>query len=280
MSLYAIGDIQGCLGCLERLLARIEYDPSQDRLWFVGDLVNRGPDSLATLRRVRELGARTVLGNHDLHLLAVAVGARPLKNSDTFQDVLEAPDRKDLLSWLAGQPLMIRDDRRGWAMIHAGLVPAWDIEIAAGLAREVETALATGYTDRAFLEGMYGDEPEQWREDLTGMDRIRFVINAMTRLRFCDEDNRLALDYSGPPGSQPAAYRPWYELWPHTSHRIVFGHWSMLGAADHGNAVSTDSGCVWGGALTAARLGPTPEFVAVDCPRAATPGTKKLLQKQ
>ena len=266
MALYAIGDVQGCRRCLERLLARIEYRPEHDRLWFVGDLVNRGPDSLGTLRLVRDLDAELVLGNHDLHLLAVAAGARPLTPSDTFMDVLESADRAELHGWLARRPLLVRDDRAGWAMVHAGLPPAWDIDTAAALAREVEGRLAENAASRGFMNAMYGDRPRRWDPGLQGMDRVRFVINATTRLRFCDARGELALDYSGPPGSQPARFRPWFELWPHRSHRIVFGHWSLLGAGDHGNAVSIDSGCVYGQRLTAARLdsGP-PAFYSVDC---------------
>jgi len=266
MALYAIGDVQGCLGCLRRLLDHLGYDPGADRLWFVGDLVNRGPDSLGVLRFVRTLNAETVLGNHDLHLLAVAAGARPFKQSDTFADVLSAPDGDALLNWLAGRPLLVREDALGWAMVHAGLVPAWNIDTASTLARETETALRTSYGDQAFMAAMYGDRPVCWRPDLDGMDRIRFVINAMTRLRFCDADSNLDLDLSGPPGSQPPPLRPWFEVWPGDGHRVVFGHWSTLGAADHGRAVSTDSGCVWGGQLTAARLDVNPvTFLSVEC---------------
>lgn len=266
MRLFAIGDVQGCRGCLERLLDHIGFDGASDRLWFVGDVVNRGADSLGTLRLVRRLNPAMVLGNHDLHLLAVAAGARPVKRSDTFTDVLEARDREDLLAWLSQRPLMVRDDETGWAMVHAGLPPAWDIETAGRLAREVESQLRDHYASRDFLAQMYGDHPDCWEEGLTGMARLRFAVNAFTRLRFCSRDGRLALRYSGPPGSPPEPFLPWYELWPHTSHRVVFGHWSALGAGDHGNTISTDSGCVWGGRLTAARLAPAPAaFFSVGC---------------
>lgn len=264
MALYAIGDVQGCRRHLEDLLAALNFEPARDRLWLVGDLVNRGPDSVGTLRLVKRLGAGVVLGNHDLHLLAVAAGARALKASDTFTDVLEAGDREGLLAWLARQPLMLRDDDAGWAMVHAGLSPAWDVETAGRLAREVEAALRTRHADREFLGQMYGDYPDRWDESLTGMERIRFIINAFTRIRFCDADGALDFDRSGPPGSQPANLHPWFELWPHRSHRLVFGHWASLGAGDHGNVISTDSGCVWGGRLTAVRLDPAPvEFFSV-----------------
>ncbi|HSH40516.1 MAG TPA: symmetrical bis(5'-nucleosyl)-tetraphosphatase [Arenicellales bacterium] len=266
MALYAIGDVQGCCGCLERLLARIDPHPASDRLWFVGDLVNRGPRSLDTLRLVRSLGAEVVLGNHDLHLLAVAAGGRPIKRSDSFDEVLNAPDRDDLLAWLASRPLLVRDEPSRWVMVHAGLPPCWDLETAGRLAREAEAQLQANYRSGEFLEQMYGDYPDHWDPELEGMDRLRFIINAFTRLRFCDARGVLALGYSGPPGSQPAPFRPWYELWSDRENRIVFGHWSALGAGDHGNAVSTDSGCVWGGRLTAARLDVEPvEFVSVGC---------------
>ena len=266
MSLYVVGDVQGCRRCLERLLEALPFDSRADRLWFVGDLVNRGPDSLGVLRLVRELNPVMVLGNHDLHLLAVAVGARPLKGSDSFMDVLEAPDRDDLLAWLAHQPLLVRDDDMGWMMVHAGLPPAWSACLAQDLAAEAEQWLAVHYGDRSFMEQVYGDHPDCWDDRLTGMERTRFVINATTRMRFCDSRGRLALDYSGPPGTQPPTFHPWYELWPYTSHRVVFGHWSALGAGEHGTAVSTDSGCVWGNRLTAVRLSPGPlEFFSIDC---------------
>ena len=266
MAVYAIGDVQGCYQSLAALLARIDYRPAVDRLWFVGDLVNRGPHSLQTLRFVRDLDPVVVLGNHDLHLLAVAAGGRPIKRSDTFMDILEAPDREELLAWLARRPLMVRDDDSGWAMVHAGLPPTWDVERAGALAREVEDQLRCHYASGDFLEQMYGDYPDRWDQALDGMDRIRFAINAFTRLRFCDRNGVLALDHTGPPGSQPAPFFPWYELWSGTSHRIVFGHWSALGAGVHGKVISTDSGCVWGGRLTAVRLDSEPvKFVSVAC---------------
>lgn len=266
MALLAIGDVQGCCGSLETLLAQIDYTPGVDTLWFVGDLVNRGPESLRTLRLVRSLDAGVVLGNHDLHLLAVAAGGRPVKSSDSFSDVLAAPDRDELLAWLAHRPLLLRDAASGWTMVHAGLPPAWDMAMAEQMAAEVAGQLKSEYANGDFMEQMYGDYPDRWLDDLDGMDRIRFAVNAFTRLRFCRADGALALDHSGPPGSQPAGLRPWYELWPYPDQRIVFGHWSALGAGEHGNVVSIDSGCVWGGQLTAVRLDPEPvAFYTVDC---------------
>lgn len=266
MALLAIGDVQGCRRSLEALLERIDYTPGVDRLWFVGDLVNRGPESLQVLRLVKRLDAGVVLGNHDLHLLAVAAGGRPVKSSDTFSDVLAAPDRGPLLEWLANRPLMLRDAASGWVMVHAGLPPDWDVDTAETMAREVEEQLRAHYTSGDFMEQMYGDYPDSWHERMDGMDGLRFAINAFTRLRFCKADGTLALGHSGPPGTQPAPLRPWYELWPYTGQRVVFGHWSALGAGEHGNVISTDSGCVWGGRLTAVRLDPGPvAFYGVDC---------------
>lgn len=267
MALFAIGDVQGCHRCLQRLLGILPFNPPHDRLWFVGDLVNRGPDSVGVLRLVKDMDyARVVLGNHDLHLLSVAAGARSLKARDSFSDVLRAGDRDELLAWLAGLPLVVRDDTAGWAMVHAGLVPEWDVETATRLARQVESELKAHYRDQGFLEQMYGDLPARWDGHLAGMDRIRFVINAMTRMRFLDPAGAIDLVHTGPPGTQGGSLVPWFELWPHTSHRVVFGHWSALGAGDHGRAVSTDSGCVWGNRLTAVRLHPGPlEFFSVPC---------------
>lgn len=268
MALYAVGDVQGCLACLDRLLGYIGFQADDDRLWFVGDLVNRGPDSAGVLRRVRELNAETVLGNHDLHLLAVAAGARRVKSGDSFDDVLEAPDRDGLIEWLSTRPLLVRDDVIGWLMVHAGLPPAWDVTAATTAAREVEEWLARHGRDAGALQGIYGDHPDRWRPGLEGMERVRYIINALTRLRFCNAESRLALAYSGPPGVQPAGFEPWFRLWRSDTHRVVFGHWSRLGAGDHGTAVSTDSGCVWGGQLSAARLAPAPvELFAVSCER-------------
>lgn len=266
MALYAVGDIQGCLGSLERLLRLIEFQPGRDRLWLAGDLVNRGPDSAGVLRRARALNAEVVLGNHDLHLLAVAAGARPIKGSDTFDDVLKAPDREELIGWLAGRPLLVRDDALGFLMVHAGLPPAWDVATATSIAREVEELIGQRAGDVEFLSAMYGDEPDQWSAELAGMARVRYAINAFTRLRFCDSKSRLALSYSGPPGTQPDGLEPWFRIWRGDDHRVVFGHWSRLGAGDQGIAISTDSGCVWGGELTAVRLDPRPvRFYSVSC---------------
>jgi len=255
MATYAIGDVQGCFGALQRMLDKIRFDVARDQLWFVGDLVNRGPDSLDTLRFVKNLGDRavTVLGNHDLHLLMVAEGcAQPLKN-DTLREVLEAPDRKELLHWLSCQRMMYARD--GFVMVHAGLLPSWSVEQALSLAREVEDALR-GENYHKLVERMYGNQPLQWRDDLSGMDRLRVIINAMTRLRVCTADGVMEFAYKGKPENSPPSYLPWYEV-PGRMNRdatIICGHWSALGLLLRGNLLALDTGCLWGGNLSAVCL--------------------------
>lgn len=262
MATYAIGDLQGCLEELEDMLARIRFDARRDRLWFVGDLVNRGPASLEVLRFVHGLGdaAITVLGNHDLHLLAVASGMAKAKRKDTLDDILNAPDRNTLLEWLRRRPLMHRDKRLGFTMVHAGLPPQWTLTAAAGYAREVEHVL-TSRRMNALLGAMYGNEPPCWNGGLKGHDRLRFIINCFTRLRYCDESGHAAWDEKGPPGTQPAPYQPWYAVRSRRTSRsrMVFGHWSTvhLGVKQDfraANAFPLDHGCVWGGELLALRL--------------------------
>lgn len=268
MTTYAIGDLQGCLEPLERLLDKIGFDPAADRLWFVGDLVNRGPDSLACLRFVRELGesAVTVLGNHDLHLLAMAAGSEH-KASDDLRRVLESPDAGDLLEWLRRRPLLYADHRLGFTLVHAGLPPQWEAAQAAVLAGEVESVLRGPHCN-TFLKAMYGDTPDLWHEDLAGEERLRYIVNALTRTRFVDADGRLDFDEKGPPGSQPEYLMPWFEHPDRRSRddRIVFGHWSALGAYADKNAWGLDSGCVWGKELTAMALERPDRFVSVACP--------------
>lgn len=255
MATYAIGDIQGCFEALQKLLERIDFDPGRDRLWFVGDLVNRGPDSLATLRFVRALGDETVtvLGNHDLHLLTVAAGFARLHRGDTLDDVLEAPDRAELLDWLRTRRLMHVES--GWAMVHAGLLPQWSIGRALELAREVEHALAAA-DHGELLRHLYGNQPEAWDERLTGHDRVRVIVNAMTRLRLCTADGRMEFRHKSAPRELPPGYFPWYAVPGRASagHPIVFGHWSTLGLHASADVVAIDSGCLWGNALSALRL--------------------------
>ena len=275
MAVYAIGDIQGCLQALDRLLTRLRFDPAADRLWFAGDLVNRGPQSLGTLRFVRSLGtaAITVLGNHDLHLLAAACDPARIRPSDTLHPVLDAPDGAELLDWLRRQPLLHHDAALGYTLIHAGLPPQWDLELAQACAREVEMVLR-GDACADYFAHMYGSEPDLWTDDLRGWERLRFITNCFTRLRYCNGHGRLGLAFKGAPGSQPADYRPWFEIPQRRSRllRIVFGHWSTLGYRDDPGIFPLDSGCVWGGQLTALRLDGAPRWTRIPCPGARVPG--------
>ena len=271
MALYAIGDLQGCLDPLRRLLDKLAFDPARDRLWFVGDLVNRGPDSLGCLRFVKALGegAVTVLGNHALHLLCVAHGIEKSRHRDTLDAVLAAPDAAELLEWLRLRPLMHVEG--AFAMVHAGLVPEWTVPRARELAAEVEAVLQ-GALWRGFLQKLYGNQPDRWREDLEGADRLRAIVNAMTRLRVCAKDGRMDLAYKGEPGEDAGERVPWFAM-PHRqsrSHTIVCGHWSALGLRVEGGVISIDSGCVWGRALTAVRLADR-HLIQVRCPGSEGP---------
>lgn len=261
MSIYAIGDIQGCLTELHLLLHQLRFDPQTDRLWFVGDLVNRGPDSLAVLRFVRSLGdaAVVVLGNHDLHLLALAAGNAKHARQSNLDAVLHAPDRDELLDWLRQRPLLHHDADRELTLIHAGLPPQWTLADARAAASELETALR-GENDQAFLLALYGNQPERWSPQLTGIDRLRFITNCLTRLRFCTPDGRLGLKEKGEIGSQTPGLLPWFQVpQRRTRHdRIIFGHWSTLGYYAGENVWAIDGGCLWGGTLTALRVEPLP----------------------
>jgi bis(5'-nucleosyl)-tetraphosphatase (symmetrical) len=259
MTTYAIGDIQGCHDELQSLLEKIRFQPDRDRLWLAGDLVNRGPDSLKTLRFVRALGdsVRAVLGNHDLHLLACAAGIETAGAKDTFEAVLRAPDREELLVWLRACPLMHHDASLGWSMLHAGLPPQWTLDQALELARQTHDVLqGAGAAD--FYRHMYGNEPTVWTEALSGHARTRFVVNCFTRLRYCRSDGSLALRLKSAPDSGRSDVQPWFAIDGRQTreHRIVFGHWSTLGrlAWPEHRVWGLDSGCVWGGALTAMAL--------------------------
>jgi bis(5'-nucleosyl)-tetraphosphatase (symmetrical) len=275
MSLYLIGDVQGCDAALGRLLDEIAFSPSRDRLILLGDLVNRGPDSLAVLRRVMALegAAACVLGNHDLHLLAVALGLRKPRRDDTLDDILNAPDSQALLDWLRRRPLALHE--AGVLMVHAGVLPQWTLEQTLALAREVEAEL--GGPDWAVLLAlMYGNEPDGWDEDLRGPGRLRVIINALTRLRFCTADGRM--DFKAKHGATitPPGLMPWFDVPDRrTRHAIVaFGHWSTLGWLDRTDVIALDTGCVWGGCLTAVRLGTTArerQRFQLRCPQAQQP---------
>jgi bis(5'-nucleosyl)-tetraphosphatase (symmetrical) len=250
MATYAIGDVQGCFHELKQLLLEIGFE-KQDRLWFVGDLVNRGPSSLDVLRFVRELGERAivVLGNHDLHLVAEYEGCERPRKDDTFQDVLEAPDAAELVAWLRQRPMMHVEG--AYAMVHAGLLPQWSIEKSLALGREVEAALAASdYPE--FLKNMYGGKPERWDDALTGWERLRVIVNAMTRMRFCTRDGRMEFHAKG--AQPPAGYFAWFDTRPQEKETVICGHWSQLGLKLTPRLAALDSGCVWGGALSALKL--------------------------
>jgi bis(5'-nucleosyl)-tetraphosphatase (symmetrical) len=273
MALYAIGDVQGCDDELGALLDAIQFKADRDRLWFVGDLVNRGPDSLKVLRRIRSLGdaATVTLGNHDLHLLAVAFGAAHVRNDDTLGEILAAPDRGTLLEWLAARPLFHEDHALNVCMLHAGLAPQWDLKLARQCAREFEIALQRD--PKKLFDRLYGDQPDRWEDVHDAEERLRFIANSFTRLRFVDADGRLMLRAKGSPKkSQIKSLIPWFEArearW--RGPRIVFGHWSTLGFFNNEDVTGLDTGCVWGGALTALRLDdPGAKPVQVPC---ASPG--------
>lgn len=255
MATYAIGDIQGCYTPFRRLLDKIDFDPARDRLWLVGDLVNRGPQSLAVLRFVKSLGTRaiTVLGNHDLHLLVVAAGHVQPHRGDTLNAILRAADRDELLDWLRRQKMMHAAGR--YAMVHAGLLPQWTIAGALSLAHEVERALRRAdYSE--FLRHMYGNKPNRWRNRLSGYDRLRVITNALTRLRLCTADGRMEFAHKGAPVDLPRGFKPWFDA-PRRRNRgttVIFGHWAALGLYVKSNVVCLDTGCVWGRRLTAYRL--------------------------
>ena len=280
MSTYAIGDVQGCYDELRALLRACSFDARRDRLWFAGDLVNRGPNSLDVLRFAADLGdrAHTVLGNHDLHLVASARGARKRRDQDTFHDVLDAADGEALIDWLRGQPMIHFDPGQDVIMVHAGIAPAWTIDDALGRAGELSRALQAPDYPR-FLAQMYGNTPDKWRDSLTGFDRLRFISNAFTRLRYCRADGRLDFSQSLPPGEQDPSLTPWFMLRDASADRarIVFGHWATLQLRNtlprtlHVRHV--DSGCVWGGSLTALRLDDDREF-SVPCKGCARPAAR------
>jgi bis(5'-nucleosyl)-tetraphosphatase (symmetrical) len=259
MAVHAIGDVQGCADQLERLLVLLDFDAHRDRLWFVGDLVNRGPRSLDTLRLVKSFGdaAIVVLGNHDLHLLAIARGGAAWKSTDGgLEQVMVAPDREALLDWLQARPLMHHDASLQASLLHAGLPPQWSVATALGCAREVEQALQGERVGELF-ENMYGNEPSLWLDELEGWDRLRFTINAFTRLRVCDAaDGRMLLGHKGPPDTAPRGSVPWFRVpWRQSAgDRLVFGHWSALGYVAEQGVLGLDTGCVWGGTLTAQRI--------------------------
>jgi bis(5'-nucleosyl)-tetraphosphatase (symmetrical) len=272
---FLIGDVQGCCDALDRLLAAIGFSPSRDHLYVLGDLVNRGPKSLPTLERLRgfDAAATCLLGNHDLHLLAVAQGVRPPHRNDTLDAILGGRERDTWIDWLRRRELAVAVD--GWLLVHAGVVPQWDRARTLALAAEAQ-ALLRGPDLHGVLQRMYGNEPLQWRDDLAGADRWRFVINVLTRIRFCTDDGRLEFGTKTAPGRAPPGYRAWFDVPGRltSGQPIAFGHWSALGLIDRPDLLAIDTGCVWGGALTAVRIdGGRREVTQVHCDQAQVPAT-------
>lgn len=279
MALYLIGDVQGCDAQLGELLQLLDFSPSRDTLVLLGDLVNRGPGSVAVLRRMMALegAARCLLGNHDLHLLGVAAGVRTAGPLDTIDDVLSASDRDHLLEWLRWRPLALKHE--GVLMVHAGVLPQWGSAQVLSLAAEVQVMLrAPDWTE--FMWEMYGNEPAGWKEDLEGADRLRVIVNALTRLRFCTAQGEMEFRTKvGNAAAAPAGYMPWFDVPGRTmqAETIAFGHWSTLGRIRRDHLLALDTGCVWGGCLTAVRLGADPgdrEWVELPCPQAQEPGLR------
>lgn len=258
MATYAIGDIQGCYEPLQRLLALVQFDPQQDHLWLAGDLVNRGPQSLEVLRFVKSLGHRAccVLGNHDLHLLAIHYGGQSSRRNDTLDNILNAPERDELLDWLRFQPLLILDEARNWCMTHAGIPPAWSVRKARKRAQEVEAVLQSENCAEFFRQ-MYGNLPDQWQPNLQGIERLRLIVNYLTRMRFISPSGQLDLISKEGRDQAPPGYQPWFEAENRVAAttRLLFGHWAALeGKVNSANVYALDTGCVWGGALSALRL--------------------------
>ncbi len=284
MALYLIGDVQGCDCALQRLLDEISFSASRDTLYLLGDLVNRGPDSAGVLRRVMGYGAaaQCVLGNHDLHLLAIAHGVRKPSRKDTLSGILDAPDRQSMLDWLRWQRMAILENVAGneVLMVHAGVLPGWTARKTIALAGEVEAVLRSPDLGD-FLHQMYGNESDRWDDSLTGADRLRAVVNALTRLRFCTPDGQMEFTTTDGANSAPEGYLPWFDIPGRKTADITvaFGHWSTLGWLNRPNVLSLDTGCVWGGCLSALRVsgvmtrGPlAQELIQVKCEQAQKPG--------
>ena len=265
--IHLIGDVQGCCSALDHLLDRIGFSPSRDRIYVLGDLVNRGPQSLETLRRLRGFGDAAVclLGNHDLNLLAVAQGVRQPHRGDTLSEILDAPDRSEWLAWLRQRRMAVHE--HGWLMVHAGVVPQWDAAQTMALAGEVEHVLRSEAL-AAFLPAMYGDEPSRWSDALVGAERLRFIINVLTRTRFVADDGTLDLHTKDGAAGAPRGFQPWFEVPGRRTQGtpIAFGHWATLGLIDRPDLLALDTGCVWGRQLSAMRIdGGRRELVQVEC---------------
>jgi bis(5'-nucleosyl)-tetraphosphatase (symmetrical) len=272
MAIYAIGDIQGCFAQLQSLLTKLQFNRDEDTLWLAGDIVNRGPHSLHTLRFIRSLGKRavTVLGNHDLHLLAVANGRGKQSKKDTFKDILEAEDRDELLDWLIHQPLMHYDKELDVCLCHAGIYPQWSIHEALQYAGELQDILRSPKSHE-FFHHMYGDKPPTWCRHLKGWDRLRFITNTFTRMRYCDAQGRLFLREKSAPGKQDKGIHPWFEIADRKTQttNIIFGHWSTLTDPQQKHLYPLDTGCLWGGQLTALKIDrQLTEKITIQCPQA------------
>ena len=264
MATYAVGDIQGCYDQLMRLLDKINFDPTEDRLLSVGDLINRGPQSLETLRFAKSLGKAftMVLGNHDLHFVALATEARKIGKKDTLQAIIDDPDCPAFCNWFRQQPLVHREKLdtesgpQSFLMVHAGLAPGWNFKLARQYAGEVEEALKNDKKCMKFLSNMYGDEPDIWHDWLEGMERLRVITNYLTRIRFCNSETQLNLAIKSGPKTAPDGFKPWYEYHQLKKNKaIIFGHWASLeGETNWPNVYALDTGCVWGRSLTALRL--------------------------
>lgn len=279
MALYMIGDVQGCDSALQRLLDTIAFSPSRDTLYLLGDMVNRGPDSIAVLRRLVSYGdsAQCLLGNHDLNLLAVAQGTRKPHRKDTLDGVLDAPERNAMLHWLRHQKmaLLLKRGDTPLLMVHAGVLPTWTVAQTMALAREVEVQLQGAQT-ASFLETMYGNTPSRWDDTLAGMDRLRVIVNALTRLRFCTAQGEMEFETTQGANGAPAGYMPWFDVpGRQTEHAsVAFGHWSTLGWLGRTDLLSLDTGCVWGGALSALQFNlqdDTQTLIQVQCEAALHP---------
>ena len=273
MATYAIGDLQGCYDSLIRLLEKLNFDETKDTLWFAGDLINRGPDSLSTLRFVKSLGdcAISVLGNHDLHLLAIAHNVKTTRSVD-LQRILDADDKEELLQWLSTRPLLHHDKKLNYTITHAGIYPSWTLEQTQSYAAELEDELKNNLNE--FLNNMYGDKPDNWNESLTGFERLRFICNSFTRMRFCNQDGTLDFSSNGAPGTIPKDTVPWFDVLDRKTknERLLFGHWSTLGEITREHVYPLDTGCVWGGELTALRIDTEiAEYISVRCPDEANP---------
>jgi bis(5'-nucleosyl)-tetraphosphatase (symmetrical) len=285
MAIYAIGDVQGCYDELMRMLDLVKFDPTKDQIWLAGDIVNRGPKSAEVIRFAMQQGeevVKVVLGNHDLHLLAYSVGVTKHHHfMDTLESVLKAEDSDELLFWLRHQPLFYHDEEIGFSMVHAGLPPKWTIKKALKRAKEVETVLQSENW-QAFVSNMYGNQPNRWSKGLEGWDRLRYITNCFTRLRYCHDDGRLALKFKGPPINKPLGQKPWFEMPGRRSQadKIVFGHWSALGTGRYDNVFSLDSGVVWGEQLTAVRIDSPPyRWFVIEADPAGLPHAKNSVRK-